>query len=196
MSRFRFSLLSLAGATAAIAVVCGALVRATGWIADVTWAATLFGLTSTLLCAMLVSPGRRGLWTGFSLFGWTYVLLAYSPLADRPNVPSLVPLLKRGAEAMPQAKVLKSVTIHTDGLTDLSASLQLLSANAVPGQSAQAVDAGLEYLALSQVFGNTEFIDSFVRISQAFIALLLGFIGGIAGHLIRQRSLSALPAET
>lgn len=32
---------------------------------------------------------------------------------------------------------------------------------------------------------------SFVRVSQALIALLLAFLGGIAGHFIRQRSLAA-----
>jgi hypothetical protein len=194
MSRIRFSLFGLAGATAVIALACAALVRAAGWVADLTWAATLLILTLTVLCAMLVAPSRRGFWVGFSLFGWMYVLLAYSPLADRPNVPSLQPLLRQAAEAMPQAKrssaVAKDASTYTEYLLDAQ---KLIGAEAALSQrqSPQAVDAGWEYVALAQLVGDTRFIESFVRISQALITLLLALVGGIAGHFIRQRSLSS-----
>ena len=193
MKRFRFSLLGLGAATAAIALACAALVRATHWIGDVTWAITLLALTTGLLCAMLVAPSRKGFWVGFSLFGWMYVLLAYSPLADRPNVPSLQPLLRQAAEAMPQAKGLRAVSINTDRQYLLVAQ-KLMDAEAALNQarSAQSVALDLELVA-SQLVGNTDFIESFVRISQALITWLLGFVGGVAGHIIRQRSHPAAP---
>ena len=84
VTRLRFSLLGLAAATAAIALACAALVQARGWVADVTWAATLLLLTSTLLCALVVAPNRRGFWVGCSLFGWMYVLLTCSPWPIAP----------------------------------------------------------------------------------------------------------------
>jgi formylglycine-generating enzyme required for sulfatase activity len=59
MTRFRFSLLSLAGATAAIAAVCASLVNASVLVSRLVWGATLLCLTFALLCALLAEPINR-----------------------------------------------------------------------------------------------------------------------------------------
>ncbi len=108
MTRFRFSLLSLAGATAAIAAVCALLVNASVLVSRLVWGGTLLCLTFALLCTLLVAPTRRGFWVGFTVVGWLYVLFAYGPLSDLANVTSFDALLNAAAEAMPQAKQLQT----------------------------------------------------------------------------------------
>jgi hypothetical protein len=63
MTRFRFSLLTLAGATAAFAVGCASLVNASEMVSRLVWGATLLCLTFALLCAILAAPVRRGFWS-------------------------------------------------------------------------------------------------------------------------------------
>lgn len=191
MSRIRFSLLGLVLATGAIAVACAALVRATDWMADLAWAGTLLLLTFTLLCALLLAPSRRGCWVGFSLFGWMYVVLACSPLADRPNVPSLVPLLRQAAEAMPQAKGLEAVTITVDPADPAKAYALTADLILLNEANSNSIEAALKYVGRAQAVGKTDFIESFIRISQALMTVLLAALGGLTGHLIRQRSPAA-----
>jgi hypothetical protein len=191
MTRFRFSLLSLAGATAVIGVACASLVNASDLVSRLVWGATLLCLTFALLCALLAAPARRGFWVGFAVVGWLYVLFTYGPLSDLANVTSFDPLLKVAAEAMPQAKQRQSVTIAVDPSESYSIAAErfFLGIDAGQGTSPKAVDGALRFLSVqARAAANTEFIESFVRISHAFIALLLAIVGGVSGHFIRRRS--------
>ena len=199
MTRFRFSLLGLAVGTAAIAVVCAALVNASVLISRLVWGASLLCLTFALLCALLAAPVRRGFWVGFAVVGWLYVLIAYGPLTDLGNVASLDPLLRLAGEAMPQAKQLQRVTITVDPSESYSVTAErffLGIADANQGTSPKPVDRALKYLSVRTTSAkNSDFIESFVRISHAFVALLLGIVGGISGHFIRRRSVPTTSAS-
>jgi hypothetical protein len=197
MTRFRFSLLSLAGGTADVAVACASLVNASALVSSLIWGATLLCLTFALLCAMLSTPARRGFWVGFAVVGWLYALFAYGPLSGLSNVTSLDPLFRQAAEAMPQAKQLQTATalpLPRTYVVDTGTSL-LVSADASQGATSKAVDRALRYLSVqASSVKNSDFIDSFVRISHAFVALLLGIVGGISGHFIRRRTILATSA--
>jgi hypothetical protein len=191
MSRFRFSLLGLAGSITAIAIGCASLVNASVLVSRLVWGGTLLCLTFALLCALLAAPARRGFWVGFAVVGWLYVLFAYGLLSDLANVTSLEPVLKLAAERMPQAKRLQSVTIAVDPSQSylLAANKLLLATDASQKADPMAVDVAVRYLSVNaSSVGNADFIESFVRISHALIALLVGIAGGITGHIIRRRA--------
>ena len=191
MTRFRFSLLGLAGATAAIAAGCASLVNASAVVSRLVWGATLLCLTFALLCALLAGPARRGFWVGFSVVGWLYVLFAYGPLSGLANVTSFDPLLNAAAEAMPQAKRLQTANALPLPRTYVldTGEVMLGGADASQAASPTAVDLAFKYVAAQALTAkNSDFIESFVRISHAFIALLLAVAGGVSGHFIRRRS--------
>jgi hypothetical protein len=190
MTRFRFSLLSLAGATALIGIACASLVNASAVVSRLCWGGTLLCLTFALLCALLAAPARRGFWVGFAVVGWLYVLFAYGPLSDLANLTSLDPPLNAAAEAMPQAKRLPTVD-SSENHALVVGRLLLAGEDASQGATPAAVNRKYRLSVRGSSVSNSNFIDSFVRISHAFIALLLGIVGGISGHCIRRRSTRA-----
>ena len=199
MTRFRFSLLGLAGATVVIAVACASLVNASALVSSLIWGATLLCLTFALLCAMLSAPARRGFWVGFAVVGWLYALCVYGPLFGLANVTSLDPLLRMAGEAMPQAKQTQTLTILPLPETYVAdtGTILLGIADASQGTSPKAVDLDLKYMSVPALTGkDSDFIDSFVRVSHAFVALLLGIVGGVSGHFIRRRAVLATSATS
>ena len=76
--RYQFSLVGMMGLVLAAAIGCGALRYASEF-----WASTLLTLTAgSLLVAILGALFRRGqsraFWVGFTVFGWSYLILVIS----------------------------------------------------------------------------------------------------------------------
>jgi hypothetical protein len=96
---------------------------------------------------------------------------------------------------MPQAKELNTLTIAVDpseSYAVVADKLQLARADASQATNPKRIKLALRNLIVrGSSVSNSNFVDSFVRISHAFVALLLGIVGGITGHLIRRQSIPA-----
>jgi hypothetical protein len=101
MTRFRFSLLGLAGFVTAVAVACAALNYASPLVASAAVTAVLMMLTLATIMA-LVGARRCAFWAGFAVCGWVYLLVALGPFSlSQPLLTST--LTQRAAKALPGA---------------------------------------------------------------------------------------------
>lgn len=73
---WRFSLLTLLGLIAVVAVACAALTNPTPLWACVVETGVLAMLTYGVLASVFQREVRRAFWIGLSIVGWGYVLLA------------------------------------------------------------------------------------------------------------------------
>jgi hypothetical protein len=90
MPRFRFSLLTLFGFVAAMAVVCAALARPTMlWVTVIQGFA--FGcLFFSVLAAIYGQRSSRAFWVGFAVVGWGYIGAQQFLLIDVAERPTLL----------------------------------------------------------------------------------------------------------
>jgi hypothetical protein len=84
MHRFRFSLLTLFGFVAVVAVACAALVRPSPFWLMVVSSATLALLFYAVLAAVYGRSTKRAFWTGFAVVAWGYVALEWAAAVGLP----------------------------------------------------------------------------------------------------------------
>src|SRR6516162_9634413 len=84
MHRFRFSLLTLFGFVAVVAIACAALARPSQLWLIVVSSLTLACLFYAIPAAVYARNARRAFWIGFALSAWGYVALEWASVAGLP----------------------------------------------------------------------------------------------------------------
>ena len=79
MSRIRFSIASLLVAVLFVAVGFAALRESSELWDSGVFTLVLTVLLTSILLAIHRTESRRAFWTGFALFGWTYLALSLVP---------------------------------------------------------------------------------------------------------------------
>jgi WD40 repeat protein len=87
--RLQFSLVSLFGLAAVVALACAALVNASPLWASAWYTFTLLLLLTATLAAVF-RPRNRAFWLGFVVFGWAYLFLGFGPWVGQCVPPSLL----------------------------------------------------------------------------------------------------------
>ena len=82
MTRLRFTLISLTGFVLIVALGCAALSSASRAWAQAIFTLTILALMIAVLGAVLGRRADRAFWTGFALFGGTYILSVFTPLQN------------------------------------------------------------------------------------------------------------------
>jgi len=83
----RFSIRQLLAATAIVAVGCLALVKPSALLAAATMGAVALALLAAVILSIYRSGDKRAFWLGFTVFGWSYLLLCYGPIFTENNSP-------------------------------------------------------------------------------------------------------------
>lgn len=188
MSRFRFSLLGLAGLVAVIAVGCAALAYASSRISGVVWFGTFLILGLGTLGALLRTQPNRSWWLGFATLGWLYVLTLVGPFAELNEWLQVKYLLEKTALRMPKAMSTISPPVNTDPFGGASMGMaEAMHGSAMFG--AGDVGMGMGGMATGPYLTqNTDYVFGFIRTSQALLTLLLACLGGFAGRWMYERN--------
>ncbi|MBW3595727.1 MAG: hypothetical protein KY475_00465 [Planctomycetes bacterium] len=84
---FRFSMAALLALVSFAAVGCAALIKSNELWRQTTITLTIGVLLTATLAAIIGRADRRGVATGFALYGWAYILLSFvSPLGLRDDL--------------------------------------------------------------------------------------------------------------
>jgi len=83
----RFSIRQLLAATAIVAVGCLALVKPSALLAAVTMGVVALALLAAVILSIYRSGDKGAFWLGFTIFGWSYLLLCYGPIFTENNSP-------------------------------------------------------------------------------------------------------------
>jgi hypothetical protein len=83
----RFSIRQLLAATALVGLGCLALVKSSALVAAATTGAVALILVAAVVLAIYRSESSRAFWTGFAIFGWSYLVLSYGPIFSENSGP-------------------------------------------------------------------------------------------------------------
>ena len=195
MWRFRFHLGTLVIVVLILGISCAAFRES-----NEVWDSSIFTLTlvillTSVLLALHRTEKRRAFWSGFALFGWTYLAL------------SLVPPIE---SRLATTKALAYLDSKVPGRTQTFFTIRLTGTGpGTPGNQVQAVafspqgnqsatsslatvrlwDAATGRL-LSGWVGTTE---NFVRIGHSLLSLLAGWFGGLLSRRLWRVSRQAEP---
>ncbi len=166
MSRFRFSLASLLGFTLFVALICAALRYHTD-----LWASAAVSLSGVFLLlgvlAAILRPAARPFWIGFALFGLAYFYVSVGPgggsLWPRLLTSHLLHYLEDESESPTYEQAARALFSINGSVGYRMAFLGARGPNPVPSP------------------GNVQ------AIGHSGLAILIGLLGGVAGHLIRGR---------
>ena len=201
--RRRASLAMLMGLVALLAVGLAAMKAAT----ETMWRATFaLGLLALLIGTLGAIVRRRGAWTGFALFGWTYALIALSP----PIRDVIEPILKAGEPIdqfvdwlHPGIPPVASFPAFGPNVQYDETSKRYLKMSGlgsgdplVPLSPAEQRDWDA-YLAKCDIFSDRQAAREFgPRIGHVIAALVFGCLGALSGHLLDERSRPAgMPSD-
>jgi hypothetical protein len=184
----RFSLRTLIGVVAAVAIACAALIQASSWVASAAW--TVATLTLALATIAAILGTRRQFWTGFAIIGWLYIVLVVGPLADRLGSQLLTTrLLNHSARSLPAAKQTPATpVIPAMGMTGTA-----YVASAMPTFTPNFTNAPTT-TTLVPLIGpmvtplNQEFVLAFTNVGHALLTLLLAIMGGLFAARLRTQS--------
>jgi hypothetical protein len=210
MSRFRFSLLGLAGMVAIVAAACGALVYATSWLAVAIWCGVDLLLMVAALGAIVRSQPQRAWWIGFALFGWLFVVTIDGPFSLwKHQLPLQVlmstnerrpthALLQKLARTMPRGTTTATAIDHY-GPGGPSLGMEE-AASGMDSMSDMAADGGMAGMGVGMTSGqtswsfinitavNNDYVSAFDSTGHALLTLLLACLGGFAGSWFQRRN--------
>jgi hypothetical protein len=186
MPRLRFSLASLLGIIAVIALgLTGARSASTFWTTAAS-TLTLALLLGAILGAWLLAGTDRAFWAGFALFGWTYLVLVNWDWVGGQLGHDLTAGLSDFADSI-FAEVPVPLAPQLPGTA-----VPRTSAGAVGGRVpiTSAAPSSLNYL--DEVRQRQVRIGNFVQIGRLVLSLAFGLAGGFIGTwLIRRRDSAA-----
>ena len=189
MSRIRFSIASLLVAVLFVAVGFAALRESSELWDSGVFTLVLTVLLTSILLAIHRTESRRAFWTGFALFGWTYLALSLVPsIESRLATTKALAYLDSKEPGRPQNFFKLHVTGGTPG-NQVQAVAFSLDGNRLATSSRRTVrlwDATTGRL-LGGWAGTTE---NFVRIGHSLIALLAGWFGGLLSRRLWRASRS------
>jgi hypothetical protein len=181
MTRIRFSIASLLIVVIVLAVGFAALREASDIWSSGTFTLTIGALLISALLAVHRARSARAFWIGYALFGCTYLVLSLVPVIESRLI-TTKGLTYLDSKVPGRSPVVLSVRFTTSGSTSVNQQIQALafssSGNQVAGSAFGAVrlwDATTGKL--RQGWGGTT--ENFVSIGQSFIALLVGWLGGL-----------------
>jgi hypothetical protein len=177
MSRFRFSLLGLAGLVAVIAMSCASLAYASPTVSGIAWSAALLTMMFATVAAVLSAPAGRSWWFGFAVFGWLYLITLVGPLSSLSGWVRVDMLLETLATKMPKATITYAAT--TPYPMGMGGGIGPMVGGMPGGEGMPGAGAPLGMRMAPTP--NTEYILAFIRTGQALVTLLLACLGGFAG---------------
>ncbi len=192
MIQFRFSLRSLLLMVALIAAACATLRYPSGWLASVWSLAILLILLFAVLASLLCSGPLRPFWIGFAVFGWGYFWLSLFPSTLFPDVARQLVTTK--------ALVMAYWAAQPDGFTTGQLMDNPLNVNTVNTIWTNSGNPSLTLSPSGQLFTNITALnisgmtgprplslEEYVRGGHALCALLIGWLGGVFGAMLRRR---------
>jgi hypothetical protein len=190
MSRFRFSLLGLAGLVALIALGCASLAYASPAVSGIAWSVALLTMMFATVAAAVSAPAGRSWWIGFAIFGWLYVFTLVGPLSGLSGWVRVDSLLEKLATKMPKATLTNTaMPPHPMGMAGGVGPMAggMADGEGMPGGEGM-YGAGAPPGLVMAPTPNTDYILSFIRTGQALLTLLLACLGGFAGRLVYERN--------
>lgn len=158
----RFSLKSFIAGITVVGLGVAALLNASYPWAVGSWSIVLAVLLTTVLSAVFSRGGSRAFFIGASIFGWSWILLSYSP---------------------PSARLVNPLTA-VDELLDIAG--QALERR-VPTEPKAAIPRGATYVESNAGGGVTyglPILQYFRAVGHAMLALMFGVCGGLFGRLL------------
>jgi hypothetical protein len=159
----RFSLSSLVGFVCVVSVGCAALRFASRLWASALLTLLLGALVFSLLGVAFASNSRRRFWAGFSLCGWSYVVLVFGPGLDTHIGHRL---------------------LTTKVLGDIQPVVQ--ARNRVPGLRQTPSYRDFDDLVIVSETGTARIRppqwEHFQQVGHSIIGFMIGIVGGLAGR--------------
>jgi hypothetical protein len=188
MGPLRFSLASLIGLIALLALGLAALQSSSGFWVSLVISSVLFVLITSLACAATATGSSRARWCGFAIFGWSYLALALGPWAQEHVAPHLVTThaLTALQTVVPQFRVRvgDKVLVQWGSSWYRSSVLSIQNGQFLIHYEGYS-SASDEIVTPNRIrVGRPEY---FHMIGHSFFAVLLGFIGGGLALYVYQR---------
>jgi hypothetical protein len=198
VKRPRFTIGGLLVFIVAAALSLAALRESTDLWAAAVSSTSLLVLAIAVLLAVHCSKRKRAFWLGFSIFGWTYLVLTLVPITEQRllttqalmYLDSKIPRADNGRINLYYRRVVKAFDRRM-AMAQPVALKGLTVATASPGQTVQGQTAGRLNLKMGRLWtlsnGTT---DNFVRIGHGIWVWIIGFVGGCVSIFLARDAVS------
>jgi hypothetical protein len=190
MPRIRFSIASLLVVVIVLAVAFAALREASDiWSSGIV-TLTVGALLTSILLAVHRAASARAFWFGFALFGCTYLVLSFVPAIESRLI-TTKGLTYLDSKVPGRSPAVFSIRLSVSGGTSAKSQIQAIafspSGNQVAGSGSGVVRLWNATTGkLLQGWGGTT--ENFVNIGHSFIALLVGWLGGLLSRRLSRVS--------